>query len=190
MKVLMIAGPSSNSGKTTLASNLLKILPGKWAAIKWSHVKKENSHWIPSSCEFGILDSPEIICVPGKDTEQLYQAGASPVFWVIGSEKDYLEIWREVQHRCLLNKVDGVIIEGYSCAKVIPQKFLIFTINLEVPRQRWKKDYPALLNQAHYLHLFPREKEAEFSSHAHLPRLYWEEPDSIPSLLSALSLSS
>src|SRR5205823_9209615 len=88
--IVAISGFSSNTGKTTLACELLKRLPG-WEAIKLTRGHYRSCGKDPSGCCVSDLlrDEPlirsgrEANYEKGKDTGRFWDAGATNVHWVI-----------------------------------------------------------------------------------------------------------
>jgi hypothetical protein len=93
---LIIAGPSANCGKTALACRVIAALPGA-QALKITRFHRESHcpvHGVdeqgddncdgcdPVPAGFELVTDDAILRTPGKDTDRLMQAGASPVLWL------------------------------------------------------------------------------------------------------------
>jgi molybdopterin-guanine dinucleotide biosynthesis protein len=127
--IVAVSGMSSNTGKTTLACELLKELPG-WEAIKLTRGHYRSCGKDPSGCCVSDLlrDEPLIRSgrdanyEKGKDTGRFWDAGATNVHWVIvgeGQVEDGIKI--------ALSRVEteGVIVEGNSFLEFVGTDFAI-----------------------------------------------------------------
>ncbi|HEY6047347.1 MAG TPA: hypothetical protein VIU65_12135, partial [Pyrinomonadaceae bacterium] len=91
--IVAVSGLSSNTGKTTLACELLARLPG-WEAIKLTRGHYRSCGKDPNGCCVSelIRDEPlirsgrEANYESGKDTGRFWDAGAANVHWVIVGE--------------------------------------------------------------------------------------------------------
>lgn len=131
--IIGIGGTKSGSGKTALASAILKFLIQKdykpnsnlnkqltilednltfklrnkksWGAIKFTKTEIYSS----------IIDDPEILNEYGKDTQRLIQAGAEVVLWVKSPVSELPDIMPIAIDR--LYHLDGIIVEGNSAIR-------------------------------------------------------------------------
>lgn len=116
--LVAISGFSSNVGKTTLVSEVLRRLPG-WEAIKVTRGHYRSCGRDPAGCCVSDLigDEPVIRSgrdanyEAGKDTGRFWDAGASNVHWVIVSDNQVEQGIKEALARV---EADGVVIEGNS----------------------------------------------------------------------------
>src|SRR6266545_5780031 len=91
--IVVIAGTSSNVGKTTLLCDLLRELrsDGSWEAIKMTRGHYRSCGKDPDACCVSHLLSEEPVIhsgreqtyAPGKDTGRYWDAGAANVHWVV-----------------------------------------------------------------------------------------------------------
>src|SRR5262249_42886593 len=119
--LVSISGFSSEVGKTTLLCRLLNKQPG-WEAIKMTRGHYRSCGKDPQACcVSGLLgDKPlvfsgrEATFRAGKDTGKYWEAGASNVHWVIGTDNQI-----EPGLAAALDRVtaEGVFIEGNSFLK-------------------------------------------------------------------------
>src|SRR5262249_3768749 len=119
--LVSISGFSSEVGKTTLLCRLLNKQPG-WEAIKMTRGHYRSCGKDPQACcVSGLLgDKPlvfsgrEASFRAGKDTGKYWEAGASNVHWVIGTDSQI-----EPGLAAALKRVtgEGVFIEGNSFLK-------------------------------------------------------------------------
>jgi len=127
--IVAVSGLSSNTGKTTLACELISQLPG-WEAIKLTRGHYRSCGKDPSGCCVSDLlrDQPlirsgrEANYEKGKDTGRFWDAGAANVHWVIVGEDQVEEgITRA------LGRVHsaGVVVEGNSFLEYIKADFAI-----------------------------------------------------------------
>jgi len=131
-RVIVIAGTSSNTGKTTLLCDLLRELSRdeRWEAIKLTRGHYRSCGKDPHACCVSHLlgDHPTIrsgreeTYAIGKDTGRYWDAGASNVHWVIVTENQV-----EQGIRAALSRVNsgGVLIEGTSVLKFINADFAV-----------------------------------------------------------------
>lgn len=101
-----IGGDRSGAGKTLVASRLLQRLRG-WGAIKCS----------PSELYSSVIDDPEVLGEPGKDTARYLEAGAAEVIWVQAPRADIEEPLAIAQGR--LAHLEGIVIEGNSAVELL-----------------------------------------------------------------------
>jgi molybdopterin-guanine dinucleotide biosynthesis protein len=127
--IVAVSGLSSNTGKTTLACELLKRLPG-WEAIKLTRGHYRSCGKDPSGCCVSDLlrDEPlirsgrEANYEFGKDTGRFWDAGAVNVHWVIVGEDQVEAGINEALSRVLSA---GVIVEGNSFLEFIEADYSI-----------------------------------------------------------------
>lgn len=136
-KNILIAGDGSGVGKSHLAAELLKHLPG-WSAVKLSVNRHENNQCL-------VTADLKDICIPGKDTMLFYASGARPVIW-IKTDKAQVESGVD-KARSLLTGVYGIIWEGNSLLDFISWDYIIYVTDGRVidkdsaQKARAKADY-------------------------------------------------
>jgi hypothetical protein len=119
--LIVIAGFSSEVGKTTLLCDLLKRHPG-WEAIKMTRGHYRSCGKDPHACCVSPLlgDRPLVLSGrgetdrPGKDTGRYWESGAANVHWVIGTNDQIAEGSRIALDRI---EAEGVFVEGTSFLK-------------------------------------------------------------------------
>lgn len=127
--IVAVSGLSSNTGKTTLACELIKRLPG-WEAIKLTRGHYRSCGKDPSGCCVSDLlrDEPlirsgrESNYEKGKDTGRFWDAGATNVHWVIVNEK---QVGQGISEALARVETAGVIVEGNSFLEFIDPDFAI-----------------------------------------------------------------
>ena len=127
--IVAVSGLSSNTGKTTLACDLIKHLPG-WEAIKITRGHYRSCGKDPSGCCVSDLlrDEPlirsgrEANYEVGKDTGRFWDAGAVNVHWLIVDENQVEEGIRRALSRV---QTEGVIVEGNSFLEFINPDYAI-----------------------------------------------------------------
>src|SRR5258705_3288179 len=127
--IVAVSGLSSNTGKTTLACELIQRLPG-WEAIKLTRGHYRSCGKDPSGCCVSDLLSDEPLIrsgreanyEKGKDTGRFWDAGAANVHWVIVGEEQVEEGINRALSRV---KSAGVIVEGNSFLDYIKADFAI-----------------------------------------------------------------
>jgi hypothetical protein len=127
--IVAVSGLSSNTGKTTLACELIKRLPG-WEAIKLTRGHYRSCGKDPNGCCVSDLlrDEPlirsgrESNYEKGKDTGRFWDAGAANVHWVIVGEDQV-----EQGIGLALARVEsvGVIVEGNSFLDYVKADFAV-----------------------------------------------------------------
>lgn len=131
-RVIVIAGTSSNTGKTTLLCDLLRELSRdeSWEAIKLTRGHYRSCGKDPHACCVSHLlgDQPlirsgrEETYAPGKDTGRYWDAGASNVHWVIVTENQVEQGMRAALARVQAGRV---LIEGTSVLRFIKADFAV-----------------------------------------------------------------
>ena len=127
--IVAVSGLSSNTGKTTLACELIERLPG-WEAIKLTRGHYRSCGKDPSGCCVSDLLREEPLIRSGrsanyergKDTGRFWDAGAANVHWVIVGEDQVEAGIREALSRV---QTKGVVVEGNSFLDYIAADFAI-----------------------------------------------------------------
>ena len=127
--IVAVSGLSSNTGKTTLACELISRLPG-WEAIKLTRGHYRSCGKDPDGCCVSELlrDEPlirsgrEANYEKGKDTGRFWDAGAANVHWVIVGED---QVERGINEALARVKSAGVVVEGNSFLDYIKADFAI-----------------------------------------------------------------
>ena len=134
-KIVAVSGFSSNVGKTTLACELLRLLPG-WEAIKLTRGHYRSCGRDPAGCCVSDLlrDEPVIRSgrdanyEAGKDTGRFWDAGASNVHWVIVKDD---QVAQGISEALTLVEADGVIVEGNSFLEYVSADLTIMCARSE-----------------------------------------------------------
>jgi molybdopterin-guanine dinucleotide biosynthesis protein len=153
--IVAVSGLSSNTGKTTLACELIKRLPG-WEAIKLTRGHYRSCGKDPNGCCVSDLlrDEPlirsgrESNYEKGKDTGRFWDAGAANVHWVIVGED---QVEAGIRQALALVKSIGVIVEGNSFLEFIETDFAI--ICARAGENRMKSSARRTLKKADALYL-------------------------------------
>src|SRR5215475_1966046 len=132
LRIVVIAGTSSNVGKTTLLCDLLRELrrDGSWEAIKLTRGHYRSCGKDPHACCVNHLLSDQPLVrsghdetyAAGKDTGRYWEAGASDVHWVITTDNQVEQGIRMALERV---KSGRVLIEGTSLLKFIEADFVV-----------------------------------------------------------------
>jgi molybdopterin-guanine dinucleotide biosynthesis protein len=130
--VIVIAGTSSNTGKTTLLCDLMRELSRdeSWEAIKLTRGHYRSCGKDPHACCVSHLlgDQPVIrsgrdeTYVVGKDTGRYWDAGANNVHWVIVTDN---QVEQGIGMALARVKSGRVLIEGTSVLKRINADFAV-----------------------------------------------------------------
>jgi molybdopterin-guanine dinucleotide biosynthesis protein len=131
-RIVVIAGTSSDTGKTTLLCDLLRELARdeSWEAIKLTRGHYRSCGKDPRACCVSHLlgDQPVVrsgrdeTYAAGKDTGRYWEAGASEVHWVIATDNQVEQGIRTALARV---KSGRVLIEGTSLLKFIEADFVV-----------------------------------------------------------------
>ena len=127
--IVAVSGLSSNTGKTTLACDLIERMPG-WEAIKLTRGHYRSCGKDPNGCCVSDLlrDEPlirsgrESNYEKGKDTGRFWDAGAANVHWVIVGED---QVAQGIGQALARVKSLGVIVEGNSFLEYINPDYAI-----------------------------------------------------------------
>ena len=134
-KVVVVAGIASNTGKTTLLCDLLRVLSVEqdWEAIKLTRGHYRSCGKDPHACCVSDLlgEQPMVrsgrdeTYAFGKDTGRYWQSGASNVHWVIATDGQV-----EQGIKIALSRVNsaGVLIEGTSLLRYITPDYVVMAV--------------------------------------------------------------
>jgi molybdopterin-guanine dinucleotide biosynthesis protein len=132
MRIVVIAGTSSNTGKTTLLCDLLREFgrDESWEAIKLTRGHYRSCGKDPHACCVSHLLSDQPVVrsgrdetyAAGKDTGHYWEAGASNVHWAIVTDRQVEQGIRTALARV---KSGRVLIEGTSLLKFIEADFVV-----------------------------------------------------------------
>jgi hypothetical protein len=197
--IIGIGGFASNTGKTTLMCELLRLFPG-WEAIKTTRGHYRSCGKDPHSCCVSHLLGDQAVIRSGrsetytieKDTGRYWEAGAANVHWLIATE-DQVE---QGIHQALTRVgSEGVFIEGNSFSEFVNVDLMIMVAR--APGAQIKKSARPALGKSDAFYLTgetsfeakPEEREqfkywlnsSRISAFASLPVYTW--PD-IPQLVA------
>ena len=153
-RIIVIAGTSSNSGKTTLLCDLLPLFSqtSAWEAIKLTRGHYRSCGKDPHACcvSFLLGRQPTVrsgraaTYTAGKDTGRYWDAGAVNVHWVIATDSQVDAGIREAMSRV---EAPNVLIEGTSALKVVAADFAALAVgeDLSNPKASVRR---ALLEQS------------------------------------------
>jgi molybdopterin-guanine dinucleotide biosynthesis protein len=167
-RIIVIAGTSSNSGKTSLLCDLLRKLSqtATWEAIKLTRGHYSSCGKDPHACCVSHLlsDQPtvrsgrEATYATGKDTGRYWDSGAVNVHWVIATDSQVEAGIQEALSRVI---APNILIEGTSVLSVIPVDFAILAVGDDLSKTK-ASVRRALLEQkinALYFHLNSAKQE-------------------------------
>src|SRR5215510_9424497 len=142
LRIVVIAGTSSNVGKTTLLCELLSELrgDGSWEAIKLTRGHYRSCGKDPHACCVSHLlgDQPVIrsgrdeTYTAGKDTGRYWDAGASNVHWVIVTDN---QVEQGIGMALERVKSGRVLVEGTSALKFINPDISVLVARADQMRQ-------------------------------------------------------
>jgi molybdopterin-guanine dinucleotide biosynthesis protein len=172
LRIIVIAGTSSNVGKTTLLCELLSELrrDGSWEAIKLTRGHYRSCGKDPHACCVSHLlgDQPVVrsgrdeTYAAGKDTGRYWEAGASDVHWVITTDNQVEQGIRAALARV---KSGRVLIEGTSLLKFIEADFVVMVARADqMSRMKIKPSARRALAEGlvDALYLFSEDEGADF----------------------------
>ena len=134
--VVAVGGFNSNSGKTTLVCELLRVLPG-WAALKMTRGHYRSCGRDPHACCVSHLlgDEPVVrsgraeTYARGKDTGRFWDAGAAEVHWAVVTEGQVEGGFRRALARV---GAPGVLVEGNSFLRFFEADFAVLVARADV----------------------------------------------------------
>jgi molybdopterin-guanine dinucleotide biosynthesis protein len=131
-KIIVIAGTSSNSGKTALLCDLLRALTHaeKWEAIKLTRGHYRSCGKDPHACcvsdllgaQPTVRSGRAATYAFGKDTGRYWDAGAANVHWVIATDQQVEQGINEALTRV---ETGRVLIEGTSLLTFIKPNWTV-----------------------------------------------------------------
>jgi hypothetical protein len=155
-RILSITAPGSGSGKTLLASTILRAFPGIFAALKVSTVYQDEGNRSTGASsracrrlkgDYTVITDLSILDVEGTDTGRLLRAGASRTVWCLVRPGAHAAAWREVRDK-ILARCEPLLTEGNRIARVVNPFRLVTVVHPGVPRDRWKENVDELMARA------------------------------------------
>jgi molybdopterin-guanine dinucleotide biosynthesis protein len=135
LKVITVSSSSKKSGKSTVASLLVRELGADYGL----KVSSGGSHGAGR-----LVDDPAVIRKPGTDTGALIQAGARSVLWVSAPPSELRE---EVEKALARFPAGGlVVVEGNSALSHFSPDFAVFLMT--VPFEEFKPSATVALAKA------------------------------------------
>lgn len=150
MKILSLAAPSNNSGKTLLATRILEAAPGRWQAAKISTIYSDgncprDSDSKVCACtqlhadDYRVITDLGVLGTPDTDTGDLVAAGGDPVLWGLARPGGHQALWEHLGQ--FLHPERPLVTEGSQIAGLLAgRRRLIYLVNTEIPRRRWKSN--------------------------------------------------
>ncbi|HQR33645.1 MAG TPA: hypothetical protein PLK30_12985 [Blastocatellia bacterium] len=169
-RIVVIAGTSSNSGKTTLVCDLLRQLSvsERWEAIKLTRGHYRSCGKDPEACCVGhllgekptIRSGREATYTVGKDTARYWDAGAANVHWVIATDAQV-----EVGISEALRNVatSNVLIEGTSLLQFVKADLAILSVGSDLSKPKASVRRALIEQKIHSLYI-PAENNKEAKS--------------------------
>ncbi|HEX8491799.1 MAG TPA: hypothetical protein VF658_03065 [Pyrinomonadaceae bacterium] len=185
--IVAISGFSSNTGKTTLACELLRAFPG-WEAIKMTRGHYRSCGKGPHACCVSHLlrDVPVIrsgraeTYAPGKDTGRYWDAGASNVHWAIVTDG---QVEQGISEALARVRSSAVVVEGTSFVNYLDVDFMLMCVR--AGGAKVKPSARRMMKKASALYLFD-EGEDEWTARAKFTS--WLEDSGERALVHALPI--
>ncbi len=157
LRTIVVAGVTSNAGKTSLAEAVIRVLerhaPTGAAKITVTHGERGCPHGgrgcnVCSSLggEYQVIEKPSIIAQEGTDTARLKAAGANPVLWTITRAEHILNAWVEMQAK--FKQVSSVVVESNTLAMMTCPSLTLMIVDPSVSRRLWKPSAEVLIAKA------------------------------------------
>jgi len=170
-RVIVIAGTSSNTGKTTLLCDLLRELSRdeSWEAVKLTRGHYRSCGKDPHACCVSNLLSEEPVIrsgrdetyAVGKDTGRYWDAGASNVHWVIVTDN---QVGQGIDAALARVKSGQVLIEGTSVLKFVKADFAVMVARADqISRMKIKPSARRALSEGLVDVLYFSSKSGYFS---------------------------
>ncbi len=167
MRILSIAGPSNNSGKTLLACRILERYGARAQALKVSTIYADgncprNAQSKACACtqlhrdDYRVISEPAVLGQPDTDTAEIIQTGAQPVLWGLARPGAHAQLWEHLRSGFLAPD-RPLLTEGGKIAQLLGGRRLVVVVN-PYTRRRWKDDTPELLEAADLVLVNPYDK--------------------------------
>ena len=142
-RIIVIAGTSSNSGKTTLLCELLRQLTvnEQWEAIKLTRGHYRSCGKDPHTCcvsdllgaQPTVRSGREATYSFGKDTARYWDAGAANVHWVIATNA---QVEAGINEALAKVKAPNLIVEGTSLLQFIQADLAILSVGSDLSKPK------------------------------------------------------
>lgn len=154
MELISVAGACSRSGKTALAVTLLRAIPARAVAVKFTttdDVFERCPRGTPCvvcgiDVPYRMIEDPRVLDEAGTDTARLAEAGAARVLWTIAKQSAIVEAWAAVQARLARESI--VIMEGSTIVDLSRPDLVLFVVHPFLCPTRWKPTTARLLRRA------------------------------------------
>jgi molybdopterin-guanine dinucleotide biosynthesis protein len=171
MKIIAIAGATSKAGKTLLAEQMIRYCAERYSPVY--AVKFTTTSDLPTPCprgapctvcdlseKFRIIRDPEILLMPGKNTQRLHAAGATEVIWVVAKKSQLATAY---QHLLTHLPQDSVaIMEGSTVTSLSHPDVLFYVLANHIPPARWKDSAAEIISSSDFVIL---NRKAKFPDH-------------------------
>lgn len=170
-KIIVVAGVSSGSGKTSLAEAVIGYLSRKKSVTACKITVIHSDRGCPhgsSSCntctsfigDYQIISKQSIINQKGTDTNRFVEAGGNTVLWTITRDRVFEESWNLMKKSFKENSV--VVIESNTLALALIKKpaVTLMVVDPTVSRKIWKNSAEMLIKEADIV-IFNRRGRAE-----------------------------
>ncbi len=166
-RIVVIAGTSSNSGKTTLLCDLLRQLSVRepWEAIKLTRGHYRSCGKDPHACCVSDLlgEKPtvrsgrEATYTFGKDSARYWDAGAANVHWVIATDA---QVEAGINETLSHVKTPNVLIEGTSLLQFVKPDFAVMSVGADLSKPKASVRRALLEQKIHALYIPAENKIA------------------------------
>lgn len=159
MRIVSVCSPCNDCGKTTLIDTILKAFPQRWGVLKCTTIYSEEQ-FCPTdekecAChnlegDYCLIDDPEKIRQKDTDTGRFVEGGAVSVYWGVSRPGSHLKLWKLLISSYLEQPVP-LLIEGNSLTQELRPDLLLFVVDPEVARSRYKTNTAELASWSDYL---------------------------------------
>jgi hypothetical protein len=163
-RLLSLAAPCNNSGKTRLLATVLASWPGRFTAMKVSTVYGDGANCprAANACacrelkgDYTILTSPALVQQPGTDTGLFTTAGARRTIWCLARPGAHDDLWSQLQTE-VLDSDELLVTEGNKIVKAASPEALVVVADPDTSRSKWKDDTWDLMARANLIVLNQR----------------------------------
>jgi hypothetical protein len=167
MKIISVAGATSKAGKTKLAEQIIRYCAARHSPVY--AIKFTTTSDLPTPCprgapctvcdlseKFRIIRDPQILLVPGKNTQRLHAAGANEVIWVVAKRS---QLANGYQHLLTHLPEEAIaIMEGNTVTSLCDPDLLFYVFSNHISPNRWKDSALEIMARSDFVILNRKSK--------------------------------